>query len=77
MSKKTTYILVALVMAASLVGEVASVHMHQPHWWPLPFGYNLAFGFVGCWVLIIMAKMLMMPLLQRDEDYYDRGDNNE
>lgn len=35
------------------------------------------FGFFGCWALIIMAKIIMTPLLQRDEDYYDKGDDQD
>ena len=77
MSKKFVYILVALVLVLSLVTEVCGVHMHAASWWPLPFGYNVFFGFVGCWALIIVAKMMMAPLLQREEDYYDRADDIE
>ena len=36
-------------------------------------GGMIAFAFVGCWVLIILAKLIMTPLLQRDEDYYEKG----
>lgn len=77
MSKKTTYLLIAVVMLCSIVGELCGVHMHRPHWWPLPFGYEMAFGFAGCWLLIIVAKIIMMPILQRDEDYYNGGDSND
>ena len=34
-------------------------------------GYDIFFGFFGCWLLIILAKIIMTPLLQRDETYYD------
>lgn len=77
MSKKLVYILVALVLVLSLAAEVCGIHMHQASWWPLPFGYNIFFGFVGCWALIIVAKMIMAPLLQRDEDYYEKPDDLE
>ena len=36
----------------------------------------VVFGFLGCWVLIIAAKIIMTPLLQRDEDYYQKGDDD-
>ncbi len=36
-------------------------------------GAMILFSFVGCWVLIILAKLIMTPLLQRDEDYYEKG----
>jgi len=36
-------------------------------------GGMVIFSFAGCWILIIMAKIIMTPLLQRDEDYYEKG----
>lgn len=58
-------------MVLSVVAELSGVHLHQH--WPLPFGYDIFFGFVGCWALIIMAKMIMAHILQREENYYDDG----
>lgn len=75
MTKKKLYILIAIVMVLSLGAEIAGIHLHQH--WPLPFGYDIFFGFAGCWALIIMAKMIMAPILQRDEHYYDGGDNDD
>lgn len=79
MNKKMTYIIAAVILILSCGAEMAGIHLHSPSWWPLPFGYSVFFGFVACWALIIMAKLIMAPLLQRDEDYYDRrgGDNDE
>lgn len=78
MSKKRIYLVIAVILALSCAAELAGVHLHSPSWWPLPFGYDIFFGFIACWVLIIMAKLIMAPLLQRDEDYYDRkGDDND
>ena len=37
----------------------------------------LIMGFVGGWALILFAKKLLGPLLQRDENYYDGGDGDE
>lgn len=79
MSKKMVYMLTAVVLVLSAAAELFGVHLRTPHWWPLPFGYNIFFGFVGGWLLIIVSKMIMAPLLQRDENYYDegRGENND
>lgn len=78
MSKKTVYLTAAAVLAASAAAELCGVHLHGAHWWPLPFGYNIFFGFAGAGLLIIVAKLLMAPLLQRDEDYYEsRGEKDE
>lgn len=76
-SKHMLYILVAVVLVASMALELFGVHLHAPSWWPLPFGYNVFFGFVGGWLLIIVSKMMMAPLLQRPEDYYDNKKGGE
>ena len=31
----------------------------------------------GGWLLILFAKQILAPLLQRDENYYDGGDGDE
>ena len=67
MSKKTVYMIAAAVLVLSAIGELCGVHLHSPAWWPLPFGYDIFFGFFGCWLLIILAKIIMTPLLQRDD----------
>lgn len=80
MSKKNVYRLALAVLVLSAAAELGGVHLHSSAWWPLPFGYNIFFGFVGCWVLIILSKIIMAPLLQRDESYYDEeagGDGDE
>lgn len=40
-------------------------------------GGMVIFSFVGCWILIILAKLVMTPVLQRDEDYYEKGDETD
>lgn len=39
-------------------------------WNTLP-GADVIIGFAGAWLLILLAKKLMAPLLQRREDYYE------
>lgn len=75
LNKKTLYIIIGLVMVACLVAEMAGIHLHQH--WPLPYGYDIFFGFVGCWFLIIMAKIIMSFFLLRPENYYDGGEQDE
>lgn len=36
-------------------------------------GGMVIFAFLACTALIVMAKLIMTPLLQRDEDYYEKG----
>ncbi len=77
MSKKTLYLVIGAVMILSIAAEFSGVHMHHASWWPLPFGYDIFFGFCGCWFLIIMAKIIMSYLLLRPENYYDGGEQDE
>ena len=34
-------------------------------------------GFVGAWMLVLVAKGVMAKVMQRKEDYYDRGESDE
>lgn len=78
MNMQKTYLACTVVLVASAAVEFAGVHLHAPHWWPFPFGYNIAFGFVGGWILIILSKMIMARALQRKEGYYEgRGENDD
>jgi hypothetical protein len=36
---------------------------------------DLLFGFCGAWVLILVAKKILAPLIQKDENYYGGNDD--
>ena len=36
-------------------------------------GGMILFAFFGCWLLILVAKLVLTPLLQREENYYREG----
>jgi len=46
------------------------VHRHVAHPWERFFGFHAFYGFVACWSLVVLAK-LMRRVLMRGEDYYD------
>ena len=52
------------------------VHRHISHSWEWLWGFYPLYGFVGCVVLVLVAKW-MRTFLMRDEDYYDRRDNGK
>ncbi|KUJ84796.1 hypothetical protein AWR36_003885 [Microbulbifer flavimaris] len=54
---------------AVLVGLELVVHRHTEHAWEGLFGFYPLYGFVGCVVLVVVAKW-MRVLLMRPEDYY-------
>lgn len=77
MTKKSIYGLIGVIAILSIAAELCGIHLHSASWWPLPFGYNIFFGFMGCCMLIFISKIIMGPLLQRNEDYYDHGGEDD
>ena len=52
------------------------IHRHVTHRWENLWGFYPVYGFVGCVILVLVAKW-MRTFLMRPEDYYDEGDNAE
>ena len=46
------------------------IHRHEYHEWEGLFGFHAWYGFVACWILVVIAKQ-MRRVLMRSEDYYD------
>ena len=46
------------------------VHRHVAHPWERFTAFYGFYGFVSCWTLVVVAK-LMRKVLMRGEDYYD------
>lgn len=59
---------VCLAITAMAAGGHAEGLLAQP-------GAMGIFGFIGGWILIIVSKMIMMPILQKGEDFYDEEDD--
>ena len=70
-NKKRVYLLLGAVMAVMVVVEVLFAHPHYHMIWNRVPGFDLLIGFAGAWALILLAKVAMAKLLQRDEDYYE------
>jgi len=47
------------------------IHRHMVHPWEPLLAFYAVYGFVGCVVLVLIAKW-MRTFLMRDEKYYDR-----
>lgn len=52
------------------------IHRHTEHSWEWIWGFYPAYGFVGCVVLVLVAKW-MRTFLMRSEDYYDKSDTDD
>ena len=69
---KVILLAAALALATFVVAFALGAYNEAEHFLQKPGGMVI-FSFVGCWILIILAKLIMTPLLQRDEDYYEKG----
>ena len=49
------------------------IHRHVMHSWESLWGFYPVYGFVGCVILVLVAKW-MRTFLMRSEDYYDEGE---
>jgi hypothetical protein len=56
----------------SAIADAVLLEHHGEFWWSDIYGFFALFGFVGCLAIIVVAKLVLGPLLQRDEDYYKR-----
>lgn len=65
------YLICALLTLADLL-----VHRHVVHPWEALPGFYPLYGFIGCVVLVLVAKWLR-KVLMRDEHYYDRLEQRE
>ena len=70
-NKKRVYLLLAVIMVIMVIIEVLFAHPHYHMIWNSVPGCDLLIGFAGAWVLILLAKVVMAKILQRDENYYE------
>ena len=73
MSVKRVLIICTITLLVTIILEIALVHHHIEYWWHGFIGFDIIFGFAGCVAIIIVSKLILKPLVQRKEDYYDGG----
>jgi len=69
---KVILMMLGLALLTFVITFALGAYDKPEHFLQKPGGM-VVFAFAGCWVLIILAKLIMTPLLQRDEDYYEKG----
>lgn len=74
MSKKKVYIVAIVTIVLATIVEALFAHPHHHNLWDVVPGFDILFGLVGCGVLIIVAKKIVGPILERKEDYYESDD---
>ena len=76
LTKKNIYSVIVAAVAVSLVVEILFAHPHGHAIWDTIPGADIVIAFVGCWALILFSKKILAPLVQREEDYYDKEDDD-
>lgn len=59
------------VICAGLLLADLLIHRHAIHSWEDLFGFYALYGFIGCVVLVLVAKE-MRKVVMRKEDYYEQ-----
>lgn len=77
MTKNKVLTISAIVLGLSILLELFVVHHHGHYWWHSFIGFDIVFGFLGCILLIVVAKGPIKHLVQRDVDYYEGGEDKD
>ena len=76
-NKKKWYLWICIVCAVAILVEIIFAHPHGSEVWHTVPGFDVIIGFIGAWILILFAKKVMGPVLQRKEDYYEGGEEDD
>lgn len=68
--KKKVYLILGIVIVLMSVLETLFAHPHHHRLWNVVPGADIAIGFGGAWLLILIGKVIMNKLLRRPENYY-------
>lgn len=61
-----------LILSVAADAWFLAGEQHGEFAWSHIDGFFSLFGFVGCLVIMVVAKFVLGPTLERKEDYYDR-----
>lgn len=75
--KKGVFIILICIITVLFLVEIFFSHSHFDMIWNRIPGVDVLIGFVGAWMLVLVAKGVMAKVMQRKEDYYDRGESDE
>ena len=67
--KKKVYLILGIVIVLMAVLETLFAHPHHHRLWNVVPGADIAIGFGGAWLLILIGKGIMNKLLRRPENY--------
>ena len=71
MLKVLAWISLALIFIATLSMQFVYLQAEGEYWYTSFYSFWGLFGFIGCLLMIVIAKVIANCLLYRNEDYYD------
>jgi Ni,Fe-hydrogenase I cytochrome b subunit len=71
--KQWHWIVLIALTALTVVGQFIEHH----YWWEAVPGFFAVFGFVGCLLIIFIAKSLGGLMVSQKPDYYDKFKKHE
>jgi uncharacterized membrane protein len=77
MSTKKMLIACVMALLLTVVLEIAFVHHKIYYPWHGLTGFDIFFGFLGCMAVIAISKFLGKAFIQRKENYYGTGEDND
>ena len=77
MPVKKILIFCAAALLLTIALEIAFVSHKTYYWWHEFIGFDIFFGFLGSIVVINVSKFLGRAFIQRKENYYDDGEDND
>ncbi|MGI6145284.1 MAG: hypothetical protein ACOYED_05875 [Peptococcia bacterium] len=75
MSTRRMFTIGGMTIVIMLILEIAFVHPHVYFWWHGFNGFDFLLGLLGSLLLLGLAKGPINWLVQREEDYYERGED--
>lgn len=77
MNLTRVWVVLGLILAGSVLLEVLFVTPHSAAIWDTLPGFDSLFGLAGALVLILIAKGILGPLLQKPIDHYTQGGEDQ
>jgi hypothetical protein len=69
--KNWHWIVLGILFLVTLVFEFTYLADYDSHWWNSVPAFYALFGFIGCIVIIYVAKFIAKNIVNRDINYYD------
>ena len=70
---KGWWLAAAVVAIATIAAEIVAPYPDPRYWWHAMPGFDLAYGWIGCVVIVVLSKALGKRLIQRPESYAPEG----